>query len=141
MVLAAAMWNNPHVLVLDEPTNYLDRDSLGALAGAIREYGGGVVMITHNAGVPGVHFLLCCISLCGITVGCNASSKALCAFRNVELTLLHCHVWCTWLARRPPLGCMPARAVAIHSGCVSYLSIVCCSRVLQGPLPRGLGGG
>jgi elongation factor 3 len=48
IVLAAAMWNQPHILILDEPTNYLDRDSLGALAGAIREYEGGVVMITHN---------------------------------------------------------------------------------------------
>ena len=26
LVLAAAMWNQPHLLVLDEPTNYLDRD-------------------------------------------------------------------------------------------------------------------
>jgi elongation factor 3 len=34
--------------VLDEPTNYLDRDSLGALAEAIKAFGGGVVMITHN---------------------------------------------------------------------------------------------
>ena len=42
------MWNNPHLLVLDEPTNYLDRDSLGGLAVAIREYKGGVVMISHN---------------------------------------------------------------------------------------------
>eukprot|EP00270_Netrium_digitus_P002375 TRINITY_DN126_c0_g1_i4.p1 TRINITY_DN126_c0_g1~~TRINITY_DN126_c0_g1_i4.p1 ORF type:complete len:795 (-),score=302.14 TRINITY_DN126_c0_g1_i4:217-2286(-) len=49
LVLAAAMWNNPHLLVLDEPTNYLDRDSLGALAAAIKEYGGGVVMISHNS--------------------------------------------------------------------------------------------
>ncbi|KAK9830243.1 hypothetical protein WJX72_010523 [[Myrmecia] bisecta] len=48
VVLAAAMWNNPHMLVLDEPTNYLDRDSLGALAGAIKDYGGGVIMISHN---------------------------------------------------------------------------------------------
>jgi len=32
------MWNNPHIVVLDEPTNYLDRDSLGAMAGAIKEY-------------------------------------------------------------------------------------------------------
>jgi len=33
------MWLSPHILVLDEPTNYLDRDSLGALATAIKEYG------------------------------------------------------------------------------------------------------
>jgi len=48
VVLAAALWNCPHMLILDEPTNYLDRDSLAALAGAIREFDGGVVMITHN---------------------------------------------------------------------------------------------
>merc|ERR1712070_1312573 len=34
VVIAGCMWNNPHILVMDEPTNYLDRDSLGALAGA-----------------------------------------------------------------------------------------------------------
>ena len=48
VVLAACMWNNPHILVMDEPTNYLDRDSLGALAGAIKKYEGGVVLISHN---------------------------------------------------------------------------------------------
>merc|ERR1711865_752831 len=32
----------------DEPTNYLDREALGALAGAIENFAGGVVMITHN---------------------------------------------------------------------------------------------
>merc|ERR1712022_105333 len=48
VVIAAAMWNNPHILVLDEPTNYLDRDSLAALAVAIHEFGGGVVVISHN---------------------------------------------------------------------------------------------
>merc|ERR1712070_530873 len=31
VVLAASMWQNPHILILDEPTNYLDRDGLGAL--------------------------------------------------------------------------------------------------------------
>jgi len=49
VVLAAAMWLNPHLLVLDEPTNYLDRDSLGALAEAIKAYGGGVIIITHHS--------------------------------------------------------------------------------------------
>jgi elongation factor 3 len=49
VVLASALWNQPHVLILDEPTNYLDRESLGALARAIRKFEGGVVMITHNS--------------------------------------------------------------------------------------------
>lgn len=48
VVIAAAMWNQPHILILDEPTNYLDRESLGALAGAIEGFDGGVVIISHN---------------------------------------------------------------------------------------------
>jgi elongation factor 3 len=48
VVIAAAMWNQPHILILDEPTNYLDRESLGALAKAIEEFQGGVVIISHN---------------------------------------------------------------------------------------------
>ncbi|KAM0816235.1 putative ABC transporter domain-containing protein [Seiridium cardinale] len=48
VVIAGAMWNNPHLLVLDEPTNFLDRDSMGGLAVAIRTFKGGVVMISHN---------------------------------------------------------------------------------------------
>lgn len=38
VVMAAAMWNQPHILILDEPTNYLDRESLGALANAIADF-------------------------------------------------------------------------------------------------------
>jgi elongation factor 3 len=49
VVLASALWTQPHILILDEPTNYLDRESLGALARAIRAFEGGVVMITHNS--------------------------------------------------------------------------------------------
>ena len=48
LVLAAAMWNCPHLLVLDEPTNYLDREALGALATALNEWGGSVLMISHS---------------------------------------------------------------------------------------------
>merc|ERR1711972_1247989 len=48
VVLAAAMWQNPHVLILDEPTNYLDREGLGALILAIKDYKGGVLIISHN---------------------------------------------------------------------------------------------
>ena len=48
VVLAAAMWMQPHIVILDEPTNYLDRESLGALAGAIETFDGGVIIISHN---------------------------------------------------------------------------------------------
>lgn len=48
VVLAAAMWMQPHIVILDEPTNYLDRESLGALAGAIETFEGGVIIISHN---------------------------------------------------------------------------------------------
>jgi elongation factor 3 len=48
VVLAACMWQNPHVLILDEPTNYLDREGLGALVLAIKDYKGGVLIISHN---------------------------------------------------------------------------------------------
>merc|ERR1712054_668980 len=48
VVLAASMWQNPHVLILDEPTNYLDRNGLGALVLAIKDYKGGVLIISHN---------------------------------------------------------------------------------------------
>tara|TARA_B100000424_G_scaffold270733_1_gene270930 strand:- start:423 stop:3542 length:3120 start_codon:yes stop_codon:yes gene_type:complete len=49
VVLGAGLWNLPHIVILDEPTNFLDRDSLGALASAIKEFKGGVFMISHNA--------------------------------------------------------------------------------------------
>ena len=48
LVLGSAMWQQPHIVVMDEPTNYLDRDALGALACAVKEYDGGVLLITHN---------------------------------------------------------------------------------------------
>ena len=48
VVLGAALWMCPHLIILDEPTNYLDRESLGALAGAIEKFEGGVVIISHN---------------------------------------------------------------------------------------------
>ncbi|KKK17996.1 elongation factor 3, partial [Aspergillus ochraceoroseus] len=48
VVLAACSWQRPHVIVLDEPTNYLDRDSLGALSKALKAFEGGVIIITHS---------------------------------------------------------------------------------------------
>lgn len=48
VVIAAALWAKPQVLILDEPTNFLDRDALGGLAVAIRDWAGAFVCISHN---------------------------------------------------------------------------------------------
>lgn len=48
LVLAAALWNCPHILILDEPTNFLDKESLGAFAHALQGFGGGIIMISHD---------------------------------------------------------------------------------------------
>merc|ERR1712072_519456 len=48
VVICACCWQNPHIIILDEPTNYLDRDGLGALVRGLEGYQGGVVIISHN---------------------------------------------------------------------------------------------
>ncbi|GAC98197.1 hypothetical protein PHSY_005786 [Pseudozyma hubeiensis SY62] len=48
VVLAAATWRRPHIIILDEPTNFLDRESLAALIKAIESFQGGVGIITHS---------------------------------------------------------------------------------------------
>lgn len=53
VALGASLWNCPHLIVLDEPTNYLDRESLVALTFAIKSFEGGVVVISHNSEFTG----------------------------------------------------------------------------------------
>merc|ERR1712070_1162000 len=48
VVICASCWQNPHLIILDEPTNYLDRDGLGALVKGLEGFRGGVVIISHN---------------------------------------------------------------------------------------------
>ena len=47
--LAGCTWNLPHIIILDEPTNFLDRDSQAALTGAIKNFKGGILVISHNS--------------------------------------------------------------------------------------------
>lgn len=48
VALAEMALQGPHILILDEPTNNLDLESIDALAKAINQFAGGVVIVTHD---------------------------------------------------------------------------------------------
>lgn len=48
VALAELCLNAPDVVILDEPTNNLDIESIDALADAINEYNGGVIIVSHD---------------------------------------------------------------------------------------------
>ena len=48
LALACSTWTRPHLMALDEPTNYLDLETVEALARALRNFRGGVLVVTHS---------------------------------------------------------------------------------------------
>ncbi|MEO6172276.1 MAG: ATP-binding cassette domain-containing protein, partial [Arenimonas sp.] len=54
LALAIIAYNKPNVMLLDEPTNHLDLEMREALAEALSEFDGAIVMVSHDRHLIGL---------------------------------------------------------------------------------------
>ena len=48
LLFASIMLQKANILILDEPTNHLDIDARNALADALKNYAGTVILVSHD---------------------------------------------------------------------------------------------
>ncbi|KAJ3335711.1 hypothetical protein HDU93_004616, partial [Gonapodya sp. JEL0774] len=48
VVLGTIMYDHPHIICFDEPTNHMDIFSISALTSAIQSFTGGVIVVSHD---------------------------------------------------------------------------------------------
>jgi len=48
LALALVAWQRPNLLLMDEPTNHLDLEMVHALTRALQEYGGALIVVSHD---------------------------------------------------------------------------------------------
>eukprot|EP01022_Parablepharisma_sp_SALTPOND_P028171 TRINITY_DN695_c0_g1_i1.p1 TRINITY_DN695_c0_g1~~TRINITY_DN695_c0_g1_i1.p1 ORF type:complete len:746 (-),score=124.72 TRINITY_DN695_c0_g1_i1:12381-14618(-) len=48
VALAVVTWRQPHILMMDEPTNHMDIDAVSALVIALNSFAGGLVVVSHD---------------------------------------------------------------------------------------------
>lgn len=88
VLLARIALSRPHVLVLDEPSNALDLETVDALIQALKRFRGGVVLITHDARL--VSALDCELWVCGEgPTGLRVDAEGFDAYRRGLLKRVH----------------------------------------------------
>lgn len=48
VAFASLSYQKPHVIIMDEPTNHLDMESIDALVEAVKDFRGGLIVVSHD---------------------------------------------------------------------------------------------